>query len=153
MSISKMFQFFNTTKLEFPVAETTINELINLFIQRHTCTIEFVEIVLVDEIEIRRINSEYLKRDYITDIISFHYHEESESMDSLNRTCLEGTIYCCLPRIIEQSRELNVKLHTECLRILVHGLLHIFGFDDSTEQQKKIMTMEEDAIIQQIILE
>ena len=150
MSNSKIFQLFNTTNLEFPVAETTLNELINLFIQRHSCTIEFIEIVLVDVVEIKRINSEYLQRDYITDIISFHYHEASELSDALSRPSLEGTMYCCLPRIIEQSRELNVKLHTECLRILVHGLLHILGFEDSTMEQKKIMTMEEDAIIQQI---
>ena len=70
----------------------------------------------------------------------------------LARPSLEGTMYCCLPRIIEQSRELNVKLHTECLRILVHGLLHILGFEDSTVEQKKIMTIEEDAIIQQITI-
>tara|TARA_B100000575_G_scaffold294548_1_gene311423 strand:- start:6812 stop:7270 length:459 start_codon:yes stop_codon:yes gene_type:complete len=152
MSITKIFQLFNTTNLEFPLAETTINELINLFIQRHSCTIEFIEIVIVDEAEIRRINSEYLQRDYITDIISFHYHETSKFMDSSSRPLLEGTIYCCLPRIIEQSREFSVKLHTECLRILVHGLLHILGFEDSTMEQKKIMTIEEDAIIHQITI-
>ena len=91
MSNSKIFQLFNTTNLEFPVAETTLNELINLFIQRHSCTIEFIEIVLVDNLEIRRINSEYLQRDYITDVISFHYHEVSEFRDALSRPSLEGT--------------------------------------------------------------
>ena len=77
MSNPNNFQLFNTTKLDFPVSESTINKVIKLFTQRHLCTIEFVEIVLVDEEEIRRINREYLQKDYVTDIISFHYHDSN----------------------------------------------------------------------------
>ena len=149
MSNPKNFQLFNTTKLDFPVAESTINKVIKLFTQRHSCTIEFVEIVLVDEEEIRRINREYLQKDYVTDIISFHYHDTNETKDTLITPSLEGTMYCCLPRIIEQSTEFNVDVNTECLRIVVHGLLHILGYEDSTVKQKETMTTEEDAIIQQ----
>jgi rRNA maturation RNase YbeY len=61
-------------------------------------------------------------------------------------------MYCCLPRIIEQSTEFNVDVNTECLRIVVHGLLHILGYEDSTVKQKETMTTEEDAIIQQITI-
>ena len=145
-------QLFNITKLDFPVAENTINKVLNLFTQRHSCTIEFVEIVLVDEEEIRRINREYLQKDYVTDIISFHYHDSNETKDILITPALEGTMYCCLPRIIEQSTEFNVDVNTECLRIVVHGLLHILGYEDSTVKQKETMTTEEDAIIQQITI-
>lgn len=146
------FQLFNTTKLDFPVAESTIEKVMKLFIQRHSCTIEFVEIVLVDEEEIRRINREYLQKDYVTDIISFHYHDSNETKDTSMIPALEGTMYCCLPRIIEQSTEFNVDVYTECLRIVVHGLLHILGYEDSTVKQKETMTTEEDAIIQQITI-
>lgn len=146
------FQLFNTTKLDFTVAESTINKVIKLFTQRHSCTIEFVEIVLVDEKEIRRINREYLQKDYVTDVISFHYHDSNETKYTLITPALEGTMYCCLPRIIEQSTELDVDVSTECLRIVVHGLLHILGYEDSTVKQKETMTKEEEAIIQQITI-
>tara|TARA_Y200000002_G_scaffold381761_1_gene396704 strand:+ start:3118 stop:3576 length:459 start_codon:yes stop_codon:yes gene_type:complete len=146
------FQLFNTTKLDFTVAESTINKVIKLFTQRHSCTIEFVEIVLVDEEEIRRINREYLQKDYVTDVISFHYHDSNETKYTLITPALEGTMYCCLPRIIEQSTELDVDVSTECLRIVVHGLLHILGYEDSTLKQKETMTKEEEAIIQQITI-
>ncbi len=146
------FQLFNTTKLDFTVAESTINKVIKLFTQRHSCTIEFVEIVLVDEEEIRRINREYLQKDYVTDVISFHYHDSNETKYTLITPALEGTMYCCLPRIIEQSTELDVDVSTECLRIVVHGLLHILGYEDSTVKQKETMTKEEEAIIQQITI-
>ena len=146
------FQLFNTTKLDFTVSESTINKVIKLFTQRHSCTIEFVEIVLVDEKEIRRINREYLQKDYVTDVISFHYHDSNETKYTLITPALEGTMYCCLPRIIEQSTELDVDVSTECLRIVVHGLLHILGYEDSTVKQKETMTKEEEVIIQQITI-
>ena len=152
MADSKNFHLFNTTQLEFPVSKETINTLFEAFIQRHSCVIEFIEIVLVDETEIKRINREYLNKDYVTDIISFHYHDRSEYSDKLKIPSLEGTMYCCLTRIIEQSAEFNVDIKTECLRIVVHGLLHILGFEDATQEQKKTMTLEEDAIIQQITI-
>ncbi len=152
MSESEYFQLFNTTNLDFPLAETTISEAIKVFIQRHSCTIELIEIVLVDEDEIRRINREYLQKDYVTDIISFHYHDSGETLNTQSTAALEGTMYCCLPRIIEQSKEFNVELHEECLRIVVHGLLHILGYEDSTVRQKETMSKEEDAIIQQITI-
>jgi probable rRNA maturation factor len=144
---SKNFYLFNTTRLEFPIGQETIDALFEAFIQRHSCAIEFIEIVLVDETEIKKIN-----REYLNDIISFHYHDRSDYVYKLKSPSLEGTMYCCLARIIEQSAEFNVDIKTECLRIVVHGLLHILGFEDATKEQKKTMTLEEDAIIQQITI-
>lgn len=152
MPDSKNFHLFNTTRLAFPIGQETIDALFEAFIQRHSCAIEFIEIVLVDETEIKRINREYLNKDYVTDIISFHYHDRSDYVYKLKSPSLEGTMYCCLTRIIEQSAEFNVDIKTECLRIVVHGLLHILGFEDATKEQKKTMTLEEDAIIQQITI-
>ena len=78
MPDSKNFHLFNTTRLAFPIGQETIDALFEAFIQRHSCAIEFIEIVLVDETEIKRINREYLNKDYVTDIISFHYHDRSD---------------------------------------------------------------------------
>ena len=65
--------------------------------------------MLVDNLEIRRINSEYLQRDYITDVISFHYHEVSEFRDALSRPSLEGTILL-FTKDYRTIQRLNVKL-------------------------------------------
>lgn len=100
-----------------------------------------IELVYVDEKEIVRINQVHLKRDYITDIITFRYDDE-------NSQAIEGTLFCCSPRIKEQSEELGIDESLEYLRIFTHGLLHLAGYDDQTADQKEIMTQKENEILE-----
>lgn len=93
-----------------------------------------VELVYVHEEEIVRVNREFLQRDYVTDIISFRY-DESESNDEI-----EGSLVCCAPRITEQAGEFGQTEKEEFLRIFVHGMLHLIGYDDDTESKKNKMT-------------
>lgn len=131
-------QIFNTTELDLPFKESDCRKVFE-FIEKHeNVTFELVEAAYVDEQEIVRINKEFLNRDYVTDIISFRYDEDETN------TCIEGTLYCCLPRIIDQAREFSQSPEKECLRILIHGLLHLIGYEDQSETEKKEMTRLED---------
>ena len=130
-------QLFNETELDIPLS-TDLCYRIALAISEHEgCTFNFVEVVYVDEAEIVRINKEHLDRDYITDIITFRYDEQEDDKE------IEGTIFCCAPRIVEQAEEFGEKPEREYLRILIHGLLHLAGYDDKTDEQKKRMTEKE----------
>lgn len=102
-----------------------------------------IEAVYVDEKEIISINKEYLKHDYVTDIITFRYDEE-------NRSAIEGTLYCCASRISEQSSEFESDEQSEFLRVFVHGLLHLSGYDDKTDEEKNIMTNLENKYLEQL---
>lgn len=95
----------------------------------------FVELVYVDEAEILRINREHLAHDYVTDIITFFYHEPGEP--------IEATLFCCAPRISEQAAELGQPERTEFERVLIHGLLHACGYKDSSPKEKERMTQLE----------
>lgn len=138
MAKSYPLQIFNTTDTDLPCKEIDCRKIFEFVAHHEKATFELVEVAYVDESEIIRINKEFLKRDYVTDIISFRYDENESPVD------IEGTLYCCLPRIIEQAQELGQSPEKECLRILVHGLLHIIGYDDQTEAEKKEMTKLED---------
>ncbi|MEP1307125.1 MAG: rRNA maturation RNase YbeY [Balneola sp.] len=134
MADSYPLQIFNTTNVDLPCKEIDCKKIFEFITQHENVEFKLIETAYVDESEIIRINKEFLKRDYVTDIISFRY-DESDSNEGI-----EGTLYCCLPRIIEQAEEFKQPAEKECLRILIHGLLHLIGYDDQTESDKKEMT-------------
>lgn len=131
-------QIFNTTNIDLPCKEIDCRKVFEFVAQHEQVGFELVETAYVDETEIVRINKEFLKRDYVTDIISFRYDEDESNNN------IEGTLYCCLPRIIGQAEEFGQSPEKECLRILIHGLLHLSGYDDQSDKDKTEMTRLED---------
>ncbi|MFN1833821.1 rRNA maturation RNase YbeY [Balneola sp. MJW-20] len=127
-----VIELFNTSDQKIPVNQQDLNQAAGLLASQENVSFTLVEVVYVDEDEIININQEYLDRNYVTDIISFSYHEEGDD--------IEGTLYCCAPRIEEQARELDEDLKKEYMRIFFHGLLHLTGYGDQTEQDKEQMT-------------
>ena len=119
-----------------PVQEQELLKLIDIAEQSESVRFKEIELVYVDEDEIVRINHEFLDRDYITDIITFRYDDNDQA--------IEGTLYCCAPRIAEQSAEFEDDPNTEFLRVFVHGLIHLAGHNDQTPDDKKQMTDLED---------
>ena len=131
-------EIFNTSGSELPFQNSDAAFLLDKISTELEIAFSFVEVVFVDESGIVQINTEYLKRDYITDIISFRYDDNATNLE------IEGTLYCCAPRISEQAIEYNQPLNIEFLRIIIHGLLHLSGYEDSTIEEKKEMTRLED---------
>ena len=80
-----------------------------------------VTVVMVDSRRIRRINRRYLAHDFVTDVISFPLE---------SRPRLEGEIYVNLDRARTQAREYGVTVWNEVVRLVVHGTLHLAGYDD-----------------------
>jgi probable rRNA maturation factor len=99
---------------------------------------DLVFIVTTDE-ELLKINREFLKRDYLTDVIAFNY-----SWDKV----VEGEIYVSYETVRENSRQYGVPLIEELVRVIIHGVLHLCGYDDSTEELQEIMRKKEDEWIE-----
>lgn len=135
-------QVYNETDLEIPIPSPQYNRIVFDISDGEDCSFDFIEIVYVDEDEIVRINKEHLDRDYVTDIITFRY------ADAPDRQHIEGTMYCCAPRIFEQAEEFEEDPKMEFKRIFIHGLLHLIGYDDQTEEQKAEMTEKENTYLQ-----
>lgn len=134
-------QIFNQTDLSLPLKEETYFELASSISKNEDVGFSFVEVVYVDEDEIIHINKEHLDRDYVTDIITFRYD------DSSDKDAIEGTMFCCAPRIFEQAKEFGETSEKEFLRIYIHGLLHLVGYEDKSESAKKEMTSKEDTYL------
>lgn len=81
------------------------------------------------------INKTYLKHDYFTDIITFNYNEGDT---------VSGDIYISTDRIAENAKERNFPLELELRRVMIHGILHLLGYDDKDPASRAIMRAQED---------
>ncbi|NIJ56163.1 rRNA maturation RNase YbeY [Dyadobacter arcticus] len=87
------------------------------------------------------INKRYLDHDYFTDIITFDNSEEDNK--------IEGDIYVSVDRVMENALSFNNDFTIEMRRVLIHGLLHLVGYGDSNENEKKAMRAKEDGYLTQ----
>lgn len=125
--------FFNESGLSLPLTHRDFELAAIEVLSGEKRISSIIELVFVDEDEIVSINKTYLHRDYVTDIISFAYHEQAEEPVS-------GTLFCCAQRIFEQAKEFECTDTDEFLRVCIHGILHLCGYDDSTTDLKTNMT-------------
>lgn len=139
----------NPSRFEIPVNQATLEVILHLIEADEQVTFQLVELVYVDEEDIIEINKKYLERDYVTDIISFNYDDQNRPTDSSKKR-IEGTLYCCAPRIAEQSIEMDSDTELEFYRIFIHGLLHLVGYDDSSPDEKETMTRLENHYLEQL---
>ena len=80
------------------------------------------------------VNRQYLDHDYLTDIITFDYTEQN---------IISGDIFISTDRVADNANEYNVSFNDELLRVLVHGVLHLIGFNDKREEDQIVMTQQE----------
>jgi len=82
------------------------------------------------------INKQYLDHDYYTDIITFDNSEEDGKV--------EADIYVSVDRVRENAAEFGSDFETEMHRVLIHGLLHLIGYNDTSDELKAQMRAKED---------
>jgi probable rRNA maturation factor len=105
-----------------------------------------VNLILTDNEYIKTINSEYRGKDTPTDVISFAYRDDpfpiiDNPMEEL------GDIYISLEKASEQAVEYEVTLAEELKRLIIHGVLHLLGYDhELSEQDEKAMNSLEEKI-------
>lgn len=97
-------------------------------------SIEQIIYIFCDDEYLLQINQKYLSHNTYTDIITFDY----TIGDNLN-----GEIYISVERVRENAKTFKVSFREELLRVMVHGLLHLSGYKDKTEQEKKQMREKE----------
>lgn len=94
-----------------------------------------VNFIFCSDEYLSKVNMEFLKRDYYTDVISFDYSEGDR---------ISGDIMISVDRIKENAENLGVSYTEELKRIMVHGLLHLIGYDDATDDLRADMSRRED---------
>ena len=97
-----------------------------------------LNIIFSDDSNLNRLKLEYFNEDVLTDVLAFPIQ---------NDTKLEAEIYISYDRAISSSKEFNVSLNSELIRLIVHGILHLLGYRDNNEKLKKIMFDKQESIV------
>ena len=133
-----MIRFFNKD-IKFNLADKMLlKRWIKTIVEQNGCKLGDVNVILCNDPSILEINTQFLGHDYYTDIITFDYSEEN---------LLNGELYISIDTVkanaLEYQQEFLVELH----RVIIHGFLHLIGFDDHQEDDiKEMRQAENDAL-------
>ncbi len=98
-------------------------------------TLGDISIIFCSDNYILDVNIRYLHHDYFTDVITFDYCEGDK---------LSGDLFVSIDSVRENAIEFGTEFDEELHRVMVHGLLHLIGYDDHTPEDRKVMRAKED---------
>lgn len=93
-----------------------------------------INIIFCSDDYILDVNMKYLQHDYFTDIITFDYCEKD---------FLSGDLFISIDSVRENALYYGTEFADELNRVMVHGLLHLIGYDDHSEEDIKMMRYKE----------
>lgn len=135
---------FNTHDTDFVLKDKLLLKtfLASVFAQEHISFKSITYVFCSDEF-LLKLNQQYLKHDTLTDILTF----------TLSGTSLDivAEIYISIERVKENATELNFPFLTELYRVMIHGVLHLCGYEDNTPEEKAQMRMREDFYLSRIL--
>ena len=105
-----------------------------------------VNIVLVDDREMRRLNRRYRGKDKSTDVLSFSYLDGGPAGDGT-----VGDVFISHETLSRDARRLGVTVSDLALRIVVHGMLHVIGYDHEDDDDAARMERRERAILRRLL--
>lgn len=111
----------------------------------------YVNIVLTNPENIRKMNKEYRNIDKETDVLSFPIFEkhELEERQTINEDVL-GDIVISIERVEEQAKEYGHSFERELSYMAVHGFYHLMGYDHIDEEDKIIMRQKEEVVLEKL---
>ena len=116
--------------------EEQIRIWINKMAETHDKNITTINYIFCSDKYLLKINQKYLNHDDYTDIITFN------NSDNLNE--IEGDIFISVERVKDNAHKAQQNFNDELHRVIIHGLLHLIGFNDSNKEERKIIRKKED---------
>lgn len=131
-----------------PVQSAGLKRNIQKILEKEGVRQAELSVVVVTDRKIHSINRKFLIHDFPTDVISFDLSDEEVSRKKRFRTKeVEGEIYVSAVTAACKARELGVEPKQELLLYIVHGILHLLGYDDHTAADRKKMREKEKEVL------
>ena len=109
-----------------------------------------LQVILTDDAHMRELNRIYRDKDYATDVLSFDLGQDMDPTAAVDAAI--GEIYISLERAQDQAAAQGATLLTEIARLLVHGQLHLAGYEHDTDAELHFMENETDKYLERFDL-
>ena len=113
-----------------------IRQWLTDLVSEEKCGIKKIQYIFCTDEYLLGINKQYLNHDNYTDIITFPF--------TTSRTAIQSDIYISIERVADNAKSYDVSTTQELNRVMSHGVLHLCGFGDATDSDKKTMRAKED---------
>ncbi|MEZ4918861.1 MAG: rRNA maturation RNase YbeY [Saprospiraceae bacterium] len=137
LSVPEVDFFSENIDFELPDQSQHADWLISVASDEGTPFFELSIIYCSDE-HLRDINVEYLDHDYYTDIITFPHSDNA----------VHGDLFISIDRVQDNAQTNGVAFEEELRRVMVHGVLHLCGYGDKSEEEARLMRSKEDHYLQ-----
>ena len=125
-------EIINDYKSSLKVNNSRIKTLFKKILNEEKINIAEVSLILSNRLYLNKLKKKYFQKDHYTDVIAFNLNNKNEDMI--------GEIYVSIDDIKSNSNFYNVEFDKEFGRVIIHGLLHIIGYEDNTKIRKEKMT-------------
>lgn len=135
---------FQSEGVEHPqIDEKELSSWIVSVAKKHNREVGEISYLFCNDEKILEVNTQYLNHDFYTDIITFDYSEEN---------IVSGDIIISLQTVESNSQMYTTDYSEELHRVIIHGILHLCGLNDLSEEEEKAMRDAEDSALQMLLL-
>jgi probable rRNA maturation factor len=136
------------TNLTSNPIEKNFFEKVDQMIEKEERKKGIISLVFVGPNRMRKLNKKYRGKNKVTDVLSFP--EATKEFILPQKENLLGEIVVCPREIKKTSKRFNVSFEKELARVVIHGILHLFGYGHSTKDQEKIMEEKQNYYLQKL---
>lgn len=134
-----MIQFHSENINPPAINQTKVSRWIKLVAAHYGKKVGNLNYIFCNDERILEVNNEFLQHDYYTDIITFDYSSEK---------VISGDIFISLDTVKSNADEFEVSFNDELHRVIIHGILHLCGQDDKTDESQAEMARKENKAIE-----
>jgi rRNA maturation RNase YbeY len=125
---------------DFPgINKSAIHKLVSVLANELNFSIGSLEINFITSDKIKELNKQYLNHNYSTDVLSFNYSGENSVLDA--------EIFISVQEARQNASKFKVKIEEENCRLVIHGILHLLGYDDIQKKNKIKMKLIENQLL------
>ena len=128
---------------EYVHLKSVFKEILKWTVKRINLKVKSLDIIFTNDSKVRKLHKDFFDLDSNTDVITFNLSESPEDE-------IEGEIYISINRAVEQSRHYKVSAPLEVCRLIVHGCLHLAGYNDTSKAKLSEMKSKEDQLVEEI---
>lgn len=129
------YYFFNEDIAYRLTQKQELREWLDNVAKDHSKVVKQINYIFCTDLYLKQINKRFLRHNDYTDVITFDYSEDER---------LQSDVFISIERVRDNANTYNVSVSDELHRVLVHGLLHLVGYNDKSPDEKAIMTQKEE---------